>query len=192
MADLTAKTAAHGLEPIAVEDCTLREAALRPIWSIAPFRGRTEAAEKSLGKPFPGPGGVTKWNELCLIWTGKDQAFLIGAEPDAALAEHAALTEQTDAWAHLIVEGHLAGAVLSRLVPVDVSARACREPSARRTLLGHMQIVLIADGPERFEILVFRSMAGTAVHELSTAMTRVARIEAVRREEAGPGAAPQG
>ncbi len=45
-----------------------------------------------------------------------------------------------------------------------------------RTLLQHMACSLTRVAENRFEIMVFRSMAKTAVHEIETAMRTVAAL----------------
>jgi sarcosine oxidase subunit gamma len=41
-------------------------------------------------------------------------------------------------------------------------------------MLKHMNVGLARTGPDRFEIIAFRSMAKTLVHDLETAMKDVA------------------
>ena len=77
-------------------------------------------------------------------------------------------------WAHPLGTDDLGRDVLARLVPLDLSPAACPKGSARRTLLGHMSCLILHPGGAAFEILVFRSMAHSAVHELTRAMTAVA------------------
>ena len=107
-----------------------------------------------------------------IVWTGRGQAFLIGAEPPKGLEGAAALVDQSDGWAGLRLEGPAAADVLARLVPLDLRAMAVG--SCARSLLGHMALVLMRPEAEAFEMLVFRSMARTAVHEIDTAMRQLA------------------
>lgn len=151
---------------------------MTPIWSIAPYRGQAAALSAALtaahGLPFPAPGALLSKEGACIAWSGLDQAFLIGVAADPALASHAALTDQSDAWVRLILSGPMARDVLARLVPIDLSPSACPPGSARRTLLGHMPALILQRSGDDFEILLFRSMAGTAVAELAGVMKMVA------------------
>jgi sarcosine oxidase subunit gamma len=61
--------------------------------------------------------------------------------------------------------------VLSRLVPLDLAQMPPR--TSARSLLNHMPLLLIR-GDEGFEVWSYRSMAGTLLHELATAMRGVA------------------
>nr|WP_239025447.1 sarcosine oxidase subunit gamma family protein [Roseibacterium persicicum] len=149
-----------------------------PIWAVAPYAGKaaalSAALEKAHGLPFPEPGALLSKGSTRLAWAGMEMAFLMGTAPDEKLADHAALTEQSDGWTHLVLEGPAARDVLARWVPVDLSPSACPPGAARRTLVGHMGALILHPGGDRFEILVFRSMAGTAVHEMTRAMRAVA------------------
>lgn len=186
MAELIARSPAHGLGAVETAGASLTEAPLTPIWSIAPYRGKTAAVSDALdrahGLPFPGPGTLHMGEAARIVWSGLDQAFLMDADPPQALAAHAALSDQSDGWAHLILEGPAARAVLARLVPLDLACIACPPGSARRTLLGHMHALILHPGGDRFELLVFRSMAGTAVHELARAMAAVAARASVAEQ----------
>ncbi|PWK60903.1 sarcosine oxidase subunit gamma [Roseicyclus mahoneyensis] len=183
MAELIAKSPAHGLVPVETAGARLTEAPLAPIWSIAPLRGKTEAVSDALeqghGLPFPAPGTLHAFQGVRIAWSGLDQAFLMGASPAPELSRDAALSDQSDGWAHMILEGSAARAVLARLVPIDLAPAACPPGSARRTLLGHMHTLILHPGGDRFELLVFRSMAETAVHEVARAMTAVAARAAI-------------
>ncbi|MBI1416104.1 MAG: sarcosine oxidase subunit gamma [Limimaricola sp.] len=142
--------------------------------SIAPFAGKAAAVGKALKKvglgwPAPGTSITGKGAEAAWFATGK--ALVIDADvPD--LAGLAAVTDQTDGWAAVRIEGAGTLDVLARLLPVDL--RALAEGGCVRTVVGHMQAHVTKAGPEAFRILVFRSMARTLVHELGEAMAGVA------------------
>lgn len=183
MAELIATSPAKGLTPITLPDCALTEAPMIPIWSIAPYRGQAAkvaaALEKGHGLGFPAPGTTLSKGAVSIAWSGYDQAFLMGATPDAGLAAHAALTDQSDAWARLVLSGENARAVLARLVPLDLSSAAFPVGSAARSMLGHMNMVLLQEEAGVFTLMVYRSMAATAVHELSQVMRMVSARAAI-------------
>jgi sarcosine oxidase subunit gamma len=183
VAELIAKSPAHRLTPVEVAGATLTEAPLTRICAVMPYRGRaadlSAALEMAHGVPFPDAGMLRSAGDARIAWSGLDQAFLIGVAPDPSLADLAALTDQSDAWTHLILDGPAARDVLARWVPVDLSPSACPAGSTRRTLVGHMAALILHPGGDCFETLVFRSMAGTAVHEISRAMAAVAARAAI-------------
>ena len=182
MAELIATSPARGLTPASIGSVTLTEVPQAPVWAILPFQGKAKAFDAALqkahGLTFPEPGVCHEAKGLRLAWSGLDQAFLIGSAPDQSLGRHAALIDQSDAWTHLGIEGAAARDVLARLVPIDLSPAACPKGSARRTLLGHMSALILHPGGDRFEVLVFRSMAQSAVHDLTRAMGAVAARQA--------------
>ncbi len=177
MAELTPKSPAQGLGAVNITGAHLTEAPMTPLWSIAPYRGQaaalSAAIEAAHGLSFPAPGAILSDGVVSIAWSGLDQAFLMGVAPSPALGAHAALCDQSDGWARLVLEGAAARDVLARLVPIDLSPAACPPGSARRTLLGHMPALILHRGGDGFEILVYRSMAATAVHELSAVMRMV-------------------
>ena len=166
MPELIAKTALSGQAPVTHYGLTLSEAAMGPITSIAAFPGAQKAVGKALGQPFPKPNS----HKDGLCWTGPDQAFLIG-KPAPDLTGLAVTTDQTGGWAALRLTGPAAADALMRLVPLDL--RHYKSGQSARSPLGHMQAVLLRDA-DGFLILVFRSMARTAWHEIETAMKALA------------------
>jgi heterotetrameric sarcosine oxidase gamma subunit len=171
VARLIAKTPADGLLPVDHGGCRLTEHLPEAIISVAPFRGREADVARALGQPFPKPGATTTGPAGHLIWSGRGQALLLG--PPVAALDGAALTDQSDAWAVLDLDGPAAEAVLARLVPADLRPRSLPDGATLRTLLGHMNVSITRMGGG-FRLLVFRSMARTAVHELTRAMESVA------------------
>ena len=141
------------------------------ITSVAPFSGKADAVAKVLkGLGFPRPNSFLTNGQSRIVWTGRDQAFLIGADP-TGLEGLAALTDQSDGWACLSLTGAAAAECLMRLIPLDL--HKMQPGAAARAPLGHMQSVIMrTEGG--FELLVFRSMAKTAWHEVTTAMKALA------------------
>ena len=174
MAELIAKTPCAGLLPLSVGALTLTEVDPGPMTAIAPHRGQAAAVGKALaalGVDWPAPGqALTGKGGARIQWFGHVHALLCGVSAPAALARHAALTDQSDAWAVVRLEGAGAAAVLARLTPLDLREAAFAPGSTARSELFHMAAAITRSGAESFEIMVFRSMAGTLVHDLRGAM----------------------
>lgn len=166
VADLISRSAAHGLLPIGIGSVTLSELE-GPITSVAPFRGKAKAVKETLGG-WPAPNR----SKGAVVWSGRNEAFVLGNCPD--LTGLAATTDQTDAWAHLLLEGADMAQVLARLCPLDLNPSVMKNGHAARSLLGHMNALYWRRGKAKMEIFVFRSMARTAIHELERAMTGIA------------------
>ncbi len=171
-------TPATGALPVTAGGMTLSLTDPGCITSLAPWRGAGMALSKALraahGVDFPDPGRISTSGTTRCLWAGRDQAFLVGPAPDsAALADHAALTDQSDAWAVMRLDGPGARDVLARLTPLDLRAQVFEPGHTARTLLGQMNAVLSRDAANGYEIMVFRSMTATALHELTEAMKSV-------------------
>jgi sarcosine oxidase subunit gamma len=171
--ELIAKSALDG-RSLTLDGITLAEADPGPITSIAVFPGQAKAVArglKPLGLAMPDPNGFAEKKGARIVWTGRDQAFLLGVAPPAL--EGAALTDQTDGWATLALTGAALAEVLARLVPIDLRLAAFPVGRVARTQVNHMNAVILRTGDHAVEIMVFRSMARTAWHELETTMHMV-------------------
>tara|TARA_R110002020_G_scaffold157241_2_gene339806 strand:- start:4128 stop:4667 length:540 start_codon:yes stop_codon:yes gene_type:complete len=175
--DLTAKTPCDGLLPVSHGPFTLTEIVPKALTSIAPFKGQAGAVSDTLqsahGITLPSIGGATGNGSVQAIWFGQGQYLLTGPAPDG-LDGIAAVTDQTDAWATVRLDGHEAAEVLARLVPVDMRPAMFPDGTSVRTLLGHMTVSITREG-EGYRIMAFRSMAVTLVHEIAGAMEAVAQ-----------------
>jgi heterotetrameric sarcosine oxidase gamma subunit len=172
--ELIAKSALEG-RSLGLGGVTLAEIDVGPVTSIAVYPGAGKAVAKglkALGLAFPVPNSFVEKAGARIVWTGREQAFLIGVAPP--VLDGAALTDQSDGWAVLALSGPSAVEVLARLVPMDLRLSSCPVGSALRTQVNHMNAVILRTGDYAFEIMVFRSMARTAWHELETATHMVA------------------
>ena len=171
MPELIAKTALNGVKPLILGGSVLSELDPGPVTAIALFSGSDGSKLSSIGLPFPAPNRFVTSGDALLVWTGRDQAFLIGVSaPDMGNA--AALTDQSGGWVTLTLTGPSAEAALARYVPLDF--RSFASGHAARTPLYHMQMILLRTGPDAFRIMVFRSMARTAWHEIELALKSIA------------------
>lgn len=181
MAELAFRSPFEGLDlPLAIGDARLAELPRAPIRVIAPYRGReaavSEALRATLGSGLPQIGRTVPLAGGRLIWAGARQWMLTGPAAEAAvpaLAGLAAVTDQSDGWAAMRLEGHDARAVLARLLPLDLDAASFPEGAAARSLLRHVACLLVAAG-EGWEIRVPRSFARTAAQDITDAMQSLA------------------
>ncbi len=176
MPELIAKTALAGRTPVVRGGTTLAEVDLGPVTSIALFPGQAAAVNaglQPLGLGFPAPNCMASAGEAMIVWTGREQAFLIGAEaPD--LGDAAAVTDQSGGWAALSVTGPAAADALMRYVPLDLRLQAFPIGRAVRAPVYHMNAVLWRSGEDSLMVMVFRSMARTAWHEIDEALISLA------------------
>lgn len=194
MAELKAKTpyetvtgGASGPERMEVTPFVAEEIDPGQLTALAPYKGQLEALSAALeaahGMAFPKPNRMTGKQGAQALWFGRDMALLIGSAPDASLAAHGAVTDQSDAWSVVDLSGPGAEEVLARLVPVDLRPAVFKRGHTVRTLVGHMSASVTRTGADSFRIMVFRSMVKTLFRELHHAMIGVS----ARREAAGAG-----
>lgn len=176
MPELIAKTALAGRAPVVRGQTRLAEVDLGAVSAIALYPRQEKAANKALkplGLSFPAPNSFAEKGGAMLVWTGRAQAFLIGAEaPD--MGEAAAVTDQSGGWAALSLSGPAAAEALMRYVPLDLRLQAFPVGRAVRAPLYHMQMVLWRGTEDGFTLMVFRSMARTAWHEIDEALKSLA------------------
>ena len=173
MVDLAELSAAASFTGFEVAGMRLSEAPDRIIWSVSPFPGREAALEGLLDGGFPAPNRTTGKEGARMVWSGRAQALWIGTTaPAPGLAQQAALVDQSDAWCVLRLEGDRVEDVLARLCPLDLAPALFKRGHTARSLIGHMS-AQITRLPAAFELMVYRSMAETALHELIQAMQSV-------------------
>lgn len=175
VADLNETSACAGLLPLSIGRFTVEERLPGVLTSLSAFDpvAMGKALEKAHGVAWPVPKRSTGKAKARCLWFGLREVLLLGPTPDVALAKHGAVVDVTDGWAVVEVSGTGVEDVLARLVPVDVRSTTFKRGHTVRTKLGHMNASITRVGADAFEILVFRSMATTLVHDLKRAMESV-------------------
>ena len=177
MDKLVAKSACAGLLPLTIGGAQITDVSPSHITSLAPYSGQEPAMSKALkaahGLTLPSANETTENGAMRAVWGGS-HVYLLGGAPDPALATYAALTDQTDAWSVVKLQGKTVQAVLARLVPLDVRLAQFPVGRAVRTKLVHLSVSLVRVSEDAFVIMTFRSMAKTLVHDIQEAMTTVA------------------
>lgn len=175
MDKLEAVSPCAGLLPLRIGALEVMEVDAGVITSVSPFAGAKAAdMEAAMGVAFPAPLHSTGDEAQRCIWVGRGEALLMGRAPDAALARHAAVVDQSDAWATVTLGGARSAEAMARLTPVDLRLRAFAVGATLRSQLGHMNASITRLDEQTFLIAVFRSMAATLVHELTHALEAVA------------------
>lgn len=175
MVELRAQSAAAGLLPLSIGTVSVEEVDPGVLTSIAPHDADklSAALEKAHGMALPGPLRATGKEGNRCIWFGHREVLLAGPAPDKTLGKHAAVVDQSDGWTCVTLSGAGSVDVLARLVPVDLREGTFKRGHTVRAPIQHMTGSITRIGADRFLILVFRSMAGTLVHDLKTAMEAV-------------------
>ncbi|MEW9919438.1 sarcosine oxidase subunit gamma [Marimonas sp. MJW-29] len=177
MVELKETRPCAGLLPLHIGAVTLEEMTPGRLTSLSPFGDASEmsaALEKAHVCALPKPNRSTGKEGARCLWFGRGEALLMGPAPDAALGTHGAVVDQSDAWAVVSLQGAGAVDVLARLVPVDLRDAVFKRGHTVRSQVMHMNASITKLGADQFMIMVFRSMAGTLVHDLKAAMAAVA------------------
>lgn len=180
MAELIATSAFGTMLPISTGSVTAREHRFDAITSVAPLRGKAaqcaDGLQAQIGLGLPETGHVLSQGDTHVSWAGLGQFFVFG--PALSSVDGAAVTDQTDAWAVLSLEGAGAVDVLSRLTAIDLRPSVSAAGQAARAQIGHMNALILCLAADHFKLLVFRSMAKTAAHEVADAMRHLAARDA--------------
>jgi len=167
-----------GLLPIEIGGVGVREVTPGPMAALLPYQGKlsalSDAMQEAHGFHWPALGRSSGTADKGALWFGRDQALLIGETADAALAEHAAVVDQSDAWAVVEMSGTLAQETLARLTPIDLRASVFEVGHTARTELGHMAASITRIGPHTYRVMVFRAFGRTLLHEVTVALEGVA------------------
>jgi sarcosine oxidase subunit gamma len=176
--ELSANTPCAGLLPIAAEGCKLSEVVPAAMTLLSPYKGKEKllsAAQKvAHGMAFAAPNRSTGKAGARCVWFGHGQGMLIGPAPDKSLARYAAVVDQSDGWAVVRLEGVAAVDVLARLTSLDLRDSQFKRGQTARSEMHHMMVSITRVGNQAFDIMAFRSMAKTLVHDLEGAMVSVA------------------
>lgn len=187
MLNLTATTPLEGYSR-SFGDTLLAEAQGLALVSLAcPLQGQA-ALEKALSGagfacPAPGASTLSSGGDLDgrLIWTAPDQMLLAFAHetPDAAATvaartgQAAYLTDQTDNWCALTIDGPIARAALERMCSLDLHKDAFALNAAARTVMEHLGVLIVRTGADAFLLLSASSSAGSFLHAVETSVQNV-------------------
>ena len=170
MAKLIALSATDHRLPLEIGSVILEDAQPEAITWVAPFDGSEAQVTETLGA-FPQSGEVLEIAAGRILWFGPGQALVLGAP---VMPEGAAHADQSDGWTVVTLTGETSRDILARLTPLDLRDSALPTGMTARTLLGHMTVSLTRTGNYTYEIMAFRSMTETLIHDIEGAMSRVA------------------
>jgi len=117
-------------QPIEIGDSVLACSQPENILSIAPFKGQGMAVNDALKAviklALPSVGKIKSKKNARVMWAGQGQWFVVGDVGMEILTEtldaKAAVTDQSDGWVVLTLNGADASEVLARLCSLDLDA----------------------------------------------------------------------
>lgn len=151
--------------------------------SIALPLGGEEAAQAAImaayGQCLPGIGkALTVEDGTILMRMGQDQGFVLFAHdaPDgeavvaSKLNGAAYITDQTDVWTALEINGAGARRALARICPLDLHDDAFAVMDVARTVMEHLGVIILRTGPQTWFLLSASSSSESFVHVLETSI----------------------
>ena len=165
-----------------IAGCTLTERTDLAMVSLAiPQKGKaklTKALKEGFGLSMPTPVKSTSKDGVRLLQTSADQLMLIFPHdrPDAVahvrekIGETAYLTDQTDVWVILELDGEMSRDALERLSPIDLSADQFVEGANARTVMEHMGALVMRTGKDKFMLASASSSAKSFLHAVETSL----------------------
>ncbi len=155
----------------------LAAVAMGGIIAVMPLKGQSMAVagamKSAFGVTLPKVGEIARASGVELLWFAQGQWLVINADLQklTAMQNLAAISDQSDGWAMLHLDGADAKAVLARLCPLDFDA--VRVGCVARTEFAHIPAMIIPreDG---YWIGLPRSFATTAYENIIDTMKSVA------------------
>ena len=149
--------------------------ALRSAFSLTPA---------VVGERSKATNGSEAFTNLELLSLQTDQWFLIFDYPDAepvqlvqqALGDTLYLTDQSDSWVVVDLQGPLAIAALERICPLDLNDAVFTNASVSRTVMEHLSVILMRTHANGFRLLSPRSSAASIWHALHTSILNVSEL----------------
>jgi len=163
---------------------SLEEVAGWNLCSAAVPLGEDAAFAKALmdafGTPRPETGktATVKDGVVRVLGLQPDQVFILFHAPDpdraadhvnAAMGSAAYVTDQSDSWAILAMEGAGVRSVLARLCMLDLDAEAFPVGAVSRTVVEHLSVIVLREDADRFLLFSPRSSAQSFLHAVETA-----------------------
>ena len=184
---LTARTPLDGYAGT-FSGVTLAEAAGLSLVSAAVPQGGDDAFAAALAEGFgasrPSPGDSAPGDRLGtrILGMQPDQLFILFEAPDpdravetvsAALGPAAYVTDQSDSWTMLRIEGRGVRAALERLCMLDLDDAAFPEGRVARTVMEHLAVIILRDGADSFLLMSPRSSARSFLHAVEQSVAAV-------------------
>lgn len=173
-----------------IGDITISEIADLDIVSLALSANAKASLNKVLeektGLSFPDAGTTQRdGDNIALLGLGADQCFMVThahhQDPVTAAAAitgaTAYLTDQSDSWVVVSIEGASALLALERICPVDLSDAVFTENSVVRTSMEHLSVIVERPQPAQYRLYSPRSSAHSFLHALVVSAENVTQIK---------------
>lgn len=190
---LKAESPLHGYSQ-RIGDTQVREIVNLNIVSMAVASGKQSLLDdllrEKIGLSWPRAGTIVRNGDtIALLGLQADQCFMVTRNPDedqvhasvkptvtalASLIGNAAyLTDQSDSWAILELEGPSVLQALERICPVDLSATEFDTHSVARTSMEHLSVIVEKPDTDLYRLYSPRSSANSFLHAVTTSLHNI-------------------
>ena len=138
--------------------------------------------EKATGLPLPAIGKVIRHNDMhAVLGLQSDQCFMVGFSEQldpantlkSALGGAGYLSDQSDSWVVLEIEGPLSRYALERICPLDLAAGVFTEDHVARTSMEHLSVIIEHPSALCFRLYSPRSSAKSLLHAITLSLINV-------------------
>ena len=132
--------------------------------------------------PAVGRAAVASRDSATFLRHAQDQMFVLFNDPATgkptdtvrdALGETAYLTDQSDSWAALRIEGAQSRSALERICPLDLDAGTFTPGTVARTAMEHLGVIMLCEAADKYLLLSARSSADNFLHAVETSVRNV-------------------
>lgn len=161
-------------------DTALTEAVDLSIYSIG-LALQPDAAlasiQHNLGATWPVTGQSTTStdNSYHLLGLQSDQVFALSARDTTLpeLDESVYITDQSDSWVGLRIQGENSLASLERICPIDLHPQVFTVGCVTRTTMEHLAVIIICETQDSYLLLSPTSSAQSFLHAVETSIRNV-------------------
>lgn len=173
-------------------DTSVRESSGIAIYSIGLALDSEPALIKiksSLGADWPETGSSTNSSDGAyrLLGLQSDQVFVLVSTPSAnaeqvnklpnlgksGLDKCAYITDQSDSWATLQIDGASATLALERMCPIDLHTTVFGIGQVTRTSMEHLAVIILREADNRYLLMSPTSSANSFQHAVETSLRNV-------------------
>jgi len=131
----------------------------------------------NVGWPDTGYSAISDSGNCTLLGLQADQVFALLSFPEGAIEgepqmvpqpniEQASVTDQSDSWAGLVLDGPLAVSALERICPIDLHPDSFGAGQVARTIMEHLAVVILCVSNNRYVLLSPRSSSASFLHAM--------------------------
>jgi len=140
--------------------------------------------KSNLGAQWPSTGNstISTDGKFRLLGLQSDQVFVLMSEPSAQdgqaaklpnLDNTAYITDQSDSWAGMSIEGESATLALERICPIDLHPSTFGVGQVTRTTMEHLAVIILREADNRYLLMSPSSSASSFQHALETSLHNV-------------------